>query len=71
MRGGISIGKVLGIQLKLHYSWFLIFALVTWALVASYYPTSYPNWTLSMKIAAGLITSLLFFGSVLFHETDA
>jgi Zn-dependent protease/predicted transcriptional regulator len=68
MRGGISIGKVLGIQLKLHYSWFLIFALVTWALVASYYPTTYPNWTLSMKIAAGLITSLLFFGSVLFHE---
>jgi Zn-dependent protease len=68
MRGGISIGKAFGIQLKLHYSWFIIFALVTWTLVGSYYPITYPNWTLSMKIAAGLITSLFFFGSVLFHE---
>ncbi len=68
MRGGISIGKAFGIALKLHYSWFVIFALVTWSLVASYYPTTYPNWSLSMKVAAGLITSLLCFGSVLFHE---
>jgi hypothetical protein len=59
MRGGISIGKAFGINLKLHYSWFLIFALVTWALVASYYPTTYPSWSLPMKIAAGLITSYL------------
>jgi Zn-dependent protease/CBS domain-containing protein len=68
MRGGISIGKAFGISLKLHYSWFIIFALVTWTLVASYYPTAYPNWSITMKVSAGLITSLLFFASVLLHE---
>jgi Zn-dependent protease/CBS domain-containing protein len=67
IRGGIPIGKVFGISLRLHYSWFLIFALVTWALAAAYFPQHY-SWSLSTRIAAGLITSVLFFGSVLVHE---
>ena len=68
LRGGIPIGKVFGISLRLHYSWFFIFALITWALAANYFPSTQPTWSLSMKIGAGLITSFLFFGSVLFHE---
>ncbi|MDO8567248.1 MAG: site-2 protease family protein [Dehalococcoidales bacterium] len=68
LSGGIPIGRVFGISLRLHWTWFFIFILVTWALVTSYFPTAYPEWTLSMKIAAGLITSFLFFASVLIHE---
>ncbi|OGN96096.1 MAG: hypothetical protein A2Z77_09245 [Chloroflexi bacterium RBG_13_51_36] len=68
LRGGIPIGKAFGISLRLHYSWFLIFALVTWALAGSYFPSTYPTWSLSARVAAGLITSVLFFGSVLVHE---
>jgi len=68
LRGGIPIGKAFGISLRLHYSWFFIFALVTWALAAVYFPSNYPAWSLSVRIAAGLITSVLFFGSVLVHE---
>jgi len=67
-RGGIPIGKVFGISLRLHYSWFLIFALVTWSLAAVYFPSTHPTWSLWLKIGAGVITSVLFFGSVLFHE---
>jgi Zn-dependent protease/CBS domain-containing protein len=67
-RGGIPIGKAFGISLRLHYSWFFIFVLVTWALAAAYFPTTYPTWGLALKITAGIITSVLFFGSVLFHE---
>ena len=68
IKGGIPIGKAFGISLRLHYSWFIIFALITWALTASYFPAAYPSWSLTTKIAAGIITSLLFFGSVLAHE---
>jgi Zn-dependent protease len=68
LRSGIPIGKVFGISLKLHYSWFFIFALVTWALAGSYFPSTYPSWSLSARIIAGVITSFLFFGSVLAHE---
>ncbi len=66
--GGIPIGKVFGISIRLHYSWFIVFVLVAWSLAASYFPAAYPDWGLSVSIAAGVITSLLFFGSVLAHE---
>jgi Zn-dependent protease/CBS domain-containing protein len=68
LRGGIPIGKLFGISLRLNYSWFIVFILVTLALSASYFPSQYPDWSLTTRILAGVITSLLFFGSVLAHE---
>jgi Zn-dependent protease/predicted transcriptional regulator len=68
MGGGFNLGKIFGIQVRLHYSWFIIFILITWTLAASYFPATYPTWSLTTKIAAGIITSLLFFASVLAHE---
>jgi Zn-dependent protease/predicted transcriptional regulator len=68
LRDGIPIGKAFGIPLRLHYSWFIIFVLITWALASSYFPATHPTWSLTTKVAAGTITSLLFFGSVLAHE---
>src|SRR4030043_1049137 len=68
LRGGIPIGKAFGISLRLHYSWFLIFGLVPWVLAGSYFPATYPTCGLSARVAAGFITSVLFFGSVLVHE---
>ena len=61
MKGAFNLGKVFGIQLRLHYSWFIIFALLTFALVAPYY-SSWFWWLI------GVITCLLFFGSVIAHE---
>lgn len=68
LKGGIPLGRVFGISIRLHYSWFIIFALVTWALAASYFPDSYPEWNQATYWGIGLATSLLFFGSVLAHE---
>ncbi|UCG54972.1 MAG: site-2 protease family protein [Dehalococcoidia bacterium] len=68
LKSSIPIGRIFGIPLKLHFSWFFIFALVTWALVASYFPDVYPKWSITASIITGVITSLLFFGSVLLHE---
>jgi Zn-dependent protease/predicted transcriptional regulator len=68
LQGGIPIGKAFGISLRLHWSWFIIFVLITWALSTSYFPSIYPHWSLAEKVTAGIITSLFFFGSVLLHE---
>jgi Zn-dependent protease/CBS domain-containing protein len=57
-----------GIPLRLHFSWFFIFILVTWALAASYFPSVYPDWSVATAVIASIITSLLFFASVLLHE---
>lgn len=65
---GIPIGKAFGISLKLHWSWFIIFILITLGLSGSYFPATYPHWTVFANVIAGVITSLLFFASVLAHE---
>jgi Zn-dependent protease/CBS domain-containing protein len=67
-RGSVPLGKWFGIPVRLHYTWFFIFAVVTYVLAASYFPTVYPAWGMSLRIFAGLFTSLLFFASVLGHE---
>ncbi len=64
----ISLGKVLGIPIGLHWSWFVIFALVTGSLSAGYYPALLPGHPWQYYWVLGSITSLLFFLSVLAHE---
>ena len=64
---GIKIGRILGIPIYLHSSWFIIFALITYSL-AEQFASDHQDWSQTQHWALGLLTSLLFFGSVLFHE---
>ena len=56
-----NLGKLFGIQFRLHFTWFIIFILVTVSLVA-------PNYSQWLYWVMGIITSLLFFVSVVAHE---
>jgi Zn-dependent protease len=64
----ISLGRILNIPIGLDYSWFLIFALITWSLAVSYFPTEFPNWPVAEYWVVGAVTAILFFASVLLHE---
>ena len=66
-RSGIKIGRVFGIPIYLHLSWILIFGLITYSLVDEF-GARYPQWSSRQLWSLGVLTSLLFFGSVLFHE---
>lgn len=57
----IYLGRLFGIPFRLHFTWFIIFFLVTGLLV-------YPNYTRWFYWILGIGTSLLFFASVLAHE---
>jgi len=65
MRGNISLGRVFGIPLRLHYTWFIIFALVTSSLVLYPWEQPYP---IEQRILLGILTSALFFASIITHE---
>jgi Zn-dependent protease len=67
-RNTLSIGKIFGIPLHLDLSWFLIFALVTWSLAVSYFPSEFKNWPTYEFWIVGAFTSIFFFASVLIHE---
>ncbi len=68
METNLRIGRIWGIPIGLSTSWFLIFGLVTWSLAVGYLPEAYPMLSSASHWAIGVITSLLFFGSVLLHE---
>lgn len=68
MRSSLRLGKVFGIPIGVNYTWFIIFAMVTLSLATAYFPSRYSGWSMATVWGVGLLTSLLFFGSVLFHE---
>jgi Zn-dependent protease len=68
MEASIKLGRIWGIPIGLHVSWFLIFGLVTWSLAAAYFPGEYPALPGLAYWLMGAATSLLFFASVLIHE---
>jgi Zn-dependent protease/predicted transcriptional regulator len=66
-KSGLRIGTILGIPIYLHASWLLIFALITYSL-AMQFTQAHPQWSSRQHWTVGILTSVLFFASVLFHE---
>jgi Zn-dependent protease len=64
----VPLGRVFGISIGLDYSWFLIFALMTWMLAKSYFPAEFHDWSPAMYWVIGAATTIMLFVSVLLHE---
>lgn len=64
----LPLGRVFGIPIGLDYSWFLIFALITWSMAVSYYPNDFKTWPGYLYWVMGGATAILLFASVLLHE---
>ena len=67
-RQNVPLGRIMGIPIGLDYSWFLIFALLTWMLAGSYYPAEFKNWPPLLYWFTGAATAIMLFVSVLLHE---
>jgi Zn-dependent protease/predicted transcriptional regulator len=63
-----NLGRIFGIPFRLHFTWFIIFVLVTVSLSWQVFPTLYPDWAGPTYWVIGIVTSLLSFGSVVAHE---
>ena len=68
MKASIRLGRIMGIEIGIHLSWLIIFALLTWSLAAAYFPQLYPGWSTQTYWGLGILSSLLLFASVLAHE---
>jgi Zn-dependent protease len=67
-RHNIPLGRILGIQIGLDYSWFVIFALLTWVLASSYFPAGFKDWPQWLYWLMGAAATIMLFVSVLLHE---
>jgi len=67
MRSNIKLGKISGIEIGLHYSWFIIAALIVFSL-GEHFRQVDRNWSPSEIWIVALFTAVLFFVTLLLHE---
>jgi Zn-dependent protease/CBS domain-containing protein len=65
---GLKLFQVLGIQISLNYTWFIVFGLIVWSLAIGYFPSSYPDLSRSAHLVMGFLGAFFLFLSVLVHE---
>jgi Zn-dependent protease/CBS domain-containing protein len=63
-----EIGRALGIPIRVHASWFLVFLFVTWSLATGYLPDALPGLSDFRYWGMGAVAAVLLFVSVLLHE---
>ncbi len=68
MASSFKLGRIAGIQIGIHYTWLLIFTLVTWSLAQGFFPANYPGWAEATYWLVGAVSALALFASVLVHE---
>lgn len=67
MKSSIKIGRISGIDIAVHPTWFLAVAFIAWT-IASLFEQSYSSWSTSQAWIAAVFGALALFGSVLLHE---
>jgi Zn-dependent protease len=67
MRSQIKLGRIFGIQIGIHYSWFIIAFLIAFSL-ASQFRNANRDWSPSLVWGVSLLTAVLFFVCLLAHE---
>ncbi|MBI4203247.1 MAG: site-2 protease family protein [Chloroflexi bacterium] len=68
MKATFRLGRIAGLEIGIHYTWLLAFALITWTLAEGFYPSSFPGWSKATYWGLGAVSSIFLFASVLVHE---
>lgn len=66
--GSLKVATVMGIPIRVHFSWLIIFGLITWSLATFYFPKAAPELKGLSYWINGIIASVLLFVSVALHE---
>jgi Zn-dependent protease/CBS domain-containing protein len=66
--GSLALGRTAGIEIRVHYTWLIAFALITYSLAVGLFPDLIPGRSQALYWLVGATAALLLFGSVLVHE---
>jgi Zn-dependent protease len=67
LRSQIKLGRIRGIEIGLHYSWFLIAILIAFSLAAHFQSIRH-DWSQAVVWGISFVTAVLFFITLLLHE---
>ena len=65
---GIRVGRLFGIDVAIHPSWFVVLAFFAFSLATGFFPSAYPGWSAVATWTTAVVATLLLFASVLAHE---
>ena len=68
VNGNISLGRIGGVEVRINWSWLVIFALIVWSLADGIFPSQNPGLSGGAHLAMAIVAALLFFASLLLHE---
>jgi Zn-dependent protease/predicted transcriptional regulator len=68
MQGAFRVGRVAGIEIRVHYTWLFAFFLIAWSLAVGYFPSTNRGLGPTTDWVLGVAAALLLFASVLVHE---
>jgi Zn-dependent protease/CBS domain-containing protein len=68
LNGNIPLGRIGGVQVRVSWSWLVIFALIVWTLADGVFPSQNPGLSRGTHLAMAVVAALLFFVSILLHE---
>jgi Zn-dependent protease len=68
MPGSLRLGRIAGIDIYAHLSWFIVLVLLTWSLASGWFAQLFPGWATTTYWIVAFISALLLFACVLVHE---
>ena len=68
MNGNLTLGRLGGVEVRIHWSLLVVFTLIVWSLAATVFPSQNPELSDGVHLAMAVVAALLFFASVLLHE---
>ena len=66
--GDFRLGSIFGFEIRIDFSWFIIFFLILWSFSTRVFPAQIPGQPAELYFVMGTIAALLFFASLLAHE---
>lgn len=67
MKAQIKLGRIFGVEIGLHYSWFIIALLITFSLAGQFQENN-PGWSDGLRWGVSIVTAVLFFVAIVVHE---
>jgi Zn-dependent protease/CBS domain-containing protein len=68
LNGNLTLGRFGGVEVRLNWSWLVIFALIVWTLADGVFPSQNPGLSRETHFAMAVAAAVLFFASLLLHE---
>jgi Zn-dependent protease len=63
-----TLARIAGIRIGVHWSWLVVFALITWSWATAVFPDQNPGLGDGTYVAMAIAAAVLFFTSLLLHE---